>query len=157
MADLDRVDQVVDAVRDLLRVNITDPNTSRLRQGGEWIHSDFPRHDATTPRIGLVMITAPIKSGGMSDSNPEIIVDCTIQASTLVKKKTKWRVNSSTLNDRQLAYYLANQIITLVKNNQATWLSKGLLAIVPIGIPHEISKGMGIYVHVDLLATWEIT
>lgn len=157
MADLDRVDQVVDAIRDLLRSNITDPNTTRLRQGGEWIHSDFPRHDATTPRIGFKMITAPIKSGGMSDSNPEILVDCTIQASVLVKKKTNWKVGTSTLNERQLAYYLANQIITIVKDNQATWLGNGLLCVIPIGVPMEISKGMGIYVHVDLLATWEIT
>lgn len=95
------------AVRDLLRQNLEDPLTSRADKGQHWIYEDYPRQDATLPRIGMQDVSGTYEP--LSVGTATRVSDDLIQITIMLKENgSKFDVDGDGEPEKEedvLAYY----------------------------------------------------
>lgn len=150
-------DQVVTSIVTLLRNNLTDPIDERSKRGANWIYDDQPRFDATFPRIWLFYLPASFRPGGQSNNPPEFLCTCTIQVQIITRVGSSIDVDGDDEGENVLEQlsYLGNQIVEIIRTNQATFKSGGLLHIIPREWYKPRKAGQFMYQDIDLEAEWE--
>lgn len=95
------------AVRDLLRNNLDDPISARSNKGKHWIYEDYPRQDATLPRIGMQDVSdtfTPLSIGTATQ-----VSDTLIQVTIMLKEEgNKFDVDGDGTPEKEedvLAYF----------------------------------------------------
>lgn len=119
-----RPQDILDTVETVLNNNISDPNT---RRSGPWIHQDFPRLDATMPRIGIIKIGGVMENRGIGSNQRTQIL--TIQCSILNKKGSNgaWDVEGDSTLERgeDVLDWIADQCVQAIQSNQSSFKTAG--------------------------------
>lgn len=107
------------AIRDVLDENIEDPITERDLDGKNWIYTDFPRLDATMPRIGMDLVDTNYDSLALGTAK-RVKTDI-VQVTIMVhNSKNKFDIDGDgeTETEEELLMHLANRVEEVIVNNQ---------------------------------------
>jgi len=150
-----RPQEVITKLMQLLRNNITDLNKERKNRGGQWIWDDFPRLDATTPRIGIQLVTSPWQSGGVGNQK---IIKCRIQITVMMRVKEKYDIDGdgAAEHTEDCIDYLANEVLDVIhRNNDEFKTIDGVIHVTPLGQPRAIRNANNIFRYIDVEAEME--
>ncbi len=124
------IQQVANQIRQLLLDNLIDPNRRRVERGNNWIFTDFPRADATMPRIGIIFVDGSMER--LAIGSPNQLQRGRLQVSIFLNKKGQYYINDELEKSEYVLDYLANEIIKLVYNNQSSLRDENVLHVLPI-------------------------
>ena len=111
-------DVIIEKVKDLIQSNIYDVNNTRRSKKGKWVHTDFPRLDAQTPRISVFIVSAPADGVGIGTFQRRQVLR--FQVSIFVKSINSFRSPTEPnkmWNAERVANYLSNEIVQLINGN----------------------------------------
>ncbi len=120
-----RTKDVTEKIVTLLRNNITDPNTSRSEKGKNWIFSDYPRLDASSPRIGVDFTSGSARPYAVNSD--DMIQEPRITIVTQVNVSSKFDIDDDGELEApdEVADYLTQQVIDVLTNNISGLKSAG--------------------------------
>lgn len=111
--------QVRKAIRNVLDDNIDDPITKRELDGKNWIYTDFPRLDATMPRIGMDLVDTSYSS--LAVGTPVRVKNDVVQVTIMVHEdKNSFDIDGDgeTESEEKLLMHLANRVEEVIVDNQ---------------------------------------
>lgn len=109
---------VIEKVKDLIQDNITDVNSSRRAKEGKWVHTDWPRLDAQSPRVAVFLVSAP--SEGVGIGYHERRQTMRFQVSVFVRGINNYQhpdEPDKLCNAEKIANWLCNEIVELINGN----------------------------------------
>jgi len=105
-------------MRDFLRANMTDPDSTRLGAGTNWIYDDFPRLDLSSgsyPRVSIIETSETSEPLGFRSNNFWTTVD--LQVDIWVKEDTYYTIGGTYYADIALCRKIARDAIDVVRTN----------------------------------------
>ena len=105
-------------MRDFLRSNMTDPDTTRSGAGINWIYDDFPRLDLSSssfPRVSVIETNESSKPLGFrSDSFWTI---CNFQIDSWIKEDSNYTIDTAYYAGLALCRKIARNVEEAIRNN----------------------------------------
>lgn len=138
------LEEVYEAVRDLLRAFITDP----IARDGHWIFPDYPREDATMPRISVYHTGTARTEIGMGDQGSRFIV--TFEIGIWTNSRTTAIIKLDSKSDKkkgsELREYLGDLVMdTFIEKRQYLMDTYGFVDARVVGttiVPYDPSTDL---------------
>ncbi len=96
-----------------LRSKIVDP----ISRGSDWIYPDYPRADATMPRLSLIQTGSFSREQGVGDQGT--YWDVTFDIDVWVNKRSIATISGSKYTGSKLRNYLADKVVSAVLDNRS--------------------------------------
>ena len=109
--------ELTQSIISLLRSNLTDPNSDRAAAGKNWIYPDFPREDATMPRVSVVLRGQGEAEYYGVNGGTVLVYPVRYEISVWVRFKETYTIGSEKYGEGKLIDYLCDQIINVIENN----------------------------------------
>lgn len=107
----------VEAIVQLLRDNVSDPNTSRASEGRNFIYDRFPYLTAEMPRISVTFL--PHGDEEILDFDGTRLYVQPIQVDIWNHVKATFKINGEDYNKTKLLDYLADKVSSVLNDRQA--------------------------------------
>lgn len=110
--------EIIEKAKDLIQANVHDLNSSRRAEGGKWVHTDWPKFSAASPRAAVFLVDGPAEGVGIGTY--ERRQRLRFQVSVFVKTDNSYLSpddNETFWNAEKSASYLTNEIIKLINGN----------------------------------------
>jgi len=117
--------ELIKAIRQLLINNVKDPRTDSVPSSRKWIQPDYPRIDATYPRISILHSGTDRREAGIGENKAvyEITLDIDVwvrigESFTITEDSTQRDISGNELRE-----WLSDQIITTIEKNRSSFCS----------------------------------